>query len=170
MDASVDDESRWIQLVIQPPGPGLSGAAAYKLFSLVGAHIEARLVVLWEPEDPILVRLVDRQEGIAVLSLEYFLGILHGAPHLEWGDFFLCSSTDSVSQLLASRGSYKPWGGEGAVPYKRLLPHALATIRAVDDGYFYIYTVQLQLYHALKLVYPDLEYKSGTIEDLDFPA
>ncbi len=144
--------SVWHQIVVPDP-QGLSGASVASFVSLIIRKLGAIIVVASD-----LVGACPGLMGHArrALNTEDFLQKVVDATQYDWGFFFLYSRTSTPEEIVTSDD-------------KAAMRNADATIRLVDDQYFYIYTRDEGLVSELVGMYPTAEHKASSFEELDIP-
>lgn len=97
------------------------------------------------------------RDRVTILDLDTFLVSVTDIDQFDWGDFFLARVS---SDLL---------GVQPSASYEEILPRVLATVRAVDDTYFYVYTRDRAIAQRLHNAHRDSRLKEGNLAELDFP-
>jgi hypothetical protein len=145
----------WYQIVIQDE-TDLSGSALKRLVRIIAEILPVHFVVICDAEGagPNFTSVFPPGQ-IVELELGKFTSVVMEVVQFDWGDFFLMLRDGQLNSC--------------APPYADMLPRALATIRAVDDTYFYVYTSDMKTADELCRAYPAAQRQAGKFSDLDFP-
>lgn len=145
---------QWHQLEIRDD-TGLSGASFVRLLEALCNAMPVDHVVVSRAEGaaPAFGDLFPEMEQLTVDDLKNRAGQV---TQFDWGDFFLTKQPRALAAI-------------GAGKYHDLLPLTDATIRAVDDTYFYVYTRDQRAADALAQHYPAATRSVLPVDELVFP-
>lgn len=147
----------WHQFEIQDERL-LSGPSLTDLVSLLAHVLPTRFVVVGRAEGggPNFRRTFG-SESFIEFALADFMDAAQGVVQFDWGDFFLVEKKGEFGDLSP------------ATPYSVLVDRATATVRAVDDTYFYVYTSEDRAAKEIMAAYAAASHKLVSIGRLDFP-
>jgi hypothetical protein len=144
----------WYQVEICDPS-ALSGDSVVRLLTELATLLPVARVV------------VSRAEGsgpgfnalfpeLMELDVPTIVSHAQQVTQFDWADFFLVDTPGAVADVSPS--------GD----YREILPRTLATVRAVDDTYFYLYTRDRATAETVARTHIGAKIDARRIEDLDF--
>lgn len=95
---------------------------------------------------------------LRIFSLDEFRALVVDVQQFDWGDFYLLNHADALSEI------------ESAAAYAVLIPRAVATVRAVDDTYIYVYARDSRVADEVVSKFPGCTRRTANLEDLTFPS
>lgn len=149
-----DSENDWWQVIIEDED-SLSGDSVAKTLSIIFNHLQPILVVLDDIEGA-GIGVLRKRSDVAGIEPSQLLEMLKAVVQLDWCDFYLVDNDVAIKTMFKK-------------PYWEIISSTIATVRAVDDTYFYIYTKDYSLVQILLKEHPDAEIKKDDIKNLDYP-
>lgn len=148
----LDVDSVWHQIIVSDP-QGLSGASVVAFVKPIIQTLGIKAVVVSD--------LVGACPGLkdyegVVISSDEFLQRAADAAQYDWAFFFFYSSTPMPAEI-------------NVIDERAGMRNADATVRLVDDYYFYVYSRNQKLMSDLQRTHPNAEYKAAQLLELDIP-
>ncbi len=148
----------WTLITIVDP-EGLPGKNIFKAINVLLKVIKFKFVILdyisGGGKSGIIYSLQKKQNQI--INIHDFLDMLKNVDQFDWGDFFLFEEYP------------KNWDNPKGELYPYVIAQTDTTVRAVDDGYIYIYTPYKSLVNIIKENYEIESVKVDELENLDYP-
>jgi hypothetical protein len=150
-------EEKWCQIEIEDEA-ALSGPSLIRLLRTLADALPVRAVVVTGAEGagPDFVAMFPK-DGVIELDMSEFVSRASRVVQFDWGDFHLLGAKGELTDL------------EPTTPYEQVLPRTLATVRAVDDTYFCVYTRSDRAVEEVTRAYPTAKLHARRLQDLDFP-
>jgi hypothetical protein len=151
-------KENWYQIEIEDES-ALSGPSLMRLVRTLAEvrAVEAVVVIGAEGAGPNFATMFPSDEMVE-LEIGEFVNRASLVTQFDWGDFHLANQRGDLAGL------------EVTTPYEEVLPRTFASVRAVDDTYFYVYTRSNAAMEAVTRAYPAARVHAGCIQDLDFPS
>jgi hypothetical protein len=147
----------WYQVEIRDDS-ALSGASLVRLLETLLTVVPAQTVAVRGAEGagPDFAS-VFPSDRIVPFDIDAFKRVASQVVQFDWGDFLLAKHADELTNIPADAA------------HEALLPRALATIRAVDDTYFYVYTTDPDTVAVLTRAFPSAKVHTASLDRLDYP-
>jgi hypothetical protein len=97
------------------------------------------------------------RENTTVMTVEEFTSKLSTVTQIDWGSFLFFRDRSFADWITAS------------TPLRDAIRLSIFSIRAVDDGYYYIYSKNDVVARSIRVTYQNAECRQGDIHSLDFP-
>jgi len=146
--------SIWTLITITDPN-GLPGKSIFDVILILRRFIEFKFVIIDDIIGATASILLDKENTI--MKTEDLLKIICDVTQFDWGDFFLFKKYP------------KNWINSKKIKYHDVISQTDTTIRAIDDGYIYIYTPFQEIVDVIKNNYEIESIKTGSLENLDYP-
>ena len=148
----------WMQIEIQDPD-GLSGRSLVRLLRSLSILLPVHAIAVRDVEGSGEgINKFIRSGDVLCFELDDFIQTASRMVQFDWGDFFLLKTADECH------------GVNDTTAYAAVLPRALATVRAVDSEYFYVYTTNAAAGTALMQEYQRAKSITTDLEALTFPT
>lgn len=159
-----DSQNQFCQIVIDDSA-GLPGSSLIQILMLILQHVPAKWIVIEAVECGGEMR-EELMAGDPSLDMPVteLMTKASSINQFDWGDFFLFEDEQRAKSNL-SRIQHMSNTGR----FESLIRESLATIRAVDGGYLYLYTRIAPLVNAVANTYANCKVKRGKLENLNFP-
>lgn len=144
-----NSKSLWYLITIVDPDC-LPGTSIFNAIQLLLKVSDFKFVVMDYLYGAGISSLVEKENTI--LAVEEVMSKLCEVKQFDWGDFFLFKDYP------------QHWQNSRKLLYPPIIAQTDATVRAVDDGYIYIYTPDPEIANAVKENY---EIESISIDDLE---
>ena len=154
MENEINTNSQWTLITIVDP-ECLPGKSILNMIELLLTCINFKFTI------------VDALYGAGISNLEKMenqilftkdlLEMLPEVKQFDWGDFFLFKEEPIE------------WKNSKKEPYHNIIIQTDTTVRAVDDGYIYVYTKYKSIIDLIKNNYEIEGLKCDSLDNLDFP-
>ena len=145
---------RWSQIIIEDE-QYLSGSSLLALTEVAVRAAPAHFVLAM---GVVGTNVFDQTtKNIAVMTPEEFISKLSAVTQIDWGTFLFFRDRWPACSIIAN------------TPIREAIMRSIFAIRAVDDGYYYIYTRNDVVVRSIRVAYPHAEMRQGDIQSLDFP-
>jgi hypothetical protein len=153
----MDMADRWFQIEIQD-GTGLSGPSAARIIKTI-AKAAPRATVIGvahaEGAAPDFATTFP-PDSLREFDVAGLLGTLGDVVQFDWADFYFVGNREDLC-------------GAQEAQYEEVVPRTVATVRAIDDTYYYVYTRDRNVVDRLRSEYPQARHRESTVAELDFP-
>lgn len=146
----------WYQLVISTEATSNNLA---KIMKMIVDHLKLNFIILNDIQgtgENWLIHILQNHEDHP-LRIKDFMSMLNDVHRFEWGDFFLFQSYP------------ENWDSPERCDYSFLINQTDTTLRAIDQGYIYIYTPDELIVQMIKENYDIESFKIDSLDRLDYP-
>ncbi len=144
----------WILITIVDP-KNLPGESILTLIKLLLKVVKYEFVILDYIYGAGILPLIEKENN--VITINELMNMLPEVKQFDWGDFFLFKEYP------------KHWNNNTKELYPYVIAQTDTTIRAVDDGYIYVYTPYPIVADIIKKKYEIESLKIDMLEKLDYP-
>ena len=133
----------------------LPGKSIFNIMEIINYAIKFNFVILDDIHGAVISNLKSIENK--VIEMDEFLKIVVLVKQFDWGNFFLFKNYP------------EKWKNTPQMSYPELIIQTDTTVRAIDDGYIYIYTPNICIINTIKANYEIETFKSNSLEKLDYP-
>ena len=149
----------YTQICIPAGKHGANGEELFDLLSPLIEHFSTSFVVASDTDavGPTRTKILTKTGELKIESSHLYLRDLKQCTQVVWTTLFFCSDNQNPEYLEADED------------YTESLPKAAFLARVVDAGYYYLYFPTETAPQFDTASFPGIEYKTGYLNDLDFP-
>ncbi len=155
---NLDKNLKWTLITIVDP-KCLPGESIFDMITTISKSHNFNYVVLdyiYGASKQGLIKSLQEKQNI-VLQLDDFLKIVPDVVQFDWGDFFLFSEYP------------KHWSNPKGELYPFVVEQTDTTVRAVDDGYIYVYTPYQDIVNVITENYKIESMQTDSLINLEYP-
>lgn len=154
MENLLTSQLKW-GLVIIPDPNNLPGKSISNIIHLILDSINFKFAIVDDLIGAKISDLVERENTI--MKINDLLEVACDVVQFEWGDFFLFKEYPNQ------------WNNSTLLGYPEIIIQTDTTVRAVDNGYIYVYTPYMEIIEMIKKNYPIESIKIDSLWNLDYP-
>ncbi len=149
-----NSKSNW-SLIIIADQKNLPGQSIFQILQTILQVVKYQYVIIDDIIGAGVSNLINKENEI--LKVEDLLAIVREVIQFDWGDFFLFEEYP------------KFWKNTKNMTYAEVIIQTDTTIRAIDDGYIYVYTPSLKITNKIQENYIIDNISSGPLKNLSYP-
>lgn len=154
IDNSFQINPEWTLITIEDSN-NLPGKSIFDLIKILLKVVNYHFVILDYIYGAGISSLVEKEN--IVITIHELMDLLPEVKQFDWGDFFLFKEYP------------KYWNNPKKELYPFIISQTDTTIRAIDDGYIYVYTPYQIVINVIKKNYKIESLKTDVLEKLDYP-
>ncbi len=154
MVLNTKNKFQWTLIIIVDP-ECLPGRSIFNVIVALQKVAKYRFIMIDDIVGAKISALLEKQN--MVLKLEDLLMTIYDVVQFDWGNFFLFKEYPDI--LVNSESMKNP----------EIIVQTDSTVRAVDDGYIYIYTHNQEVIDVIKNSYKIESMKTDWLENLEYP-
>lgn len=144
----------WTLITIADP-KCLPGKSIFDVIQILLKAVNFKFVIIDDIIGARVSALVEKENTI--MTVDSLLNIICNVVQFDWGDFFLFKEYP------------ENWISSKKLTYPDIIIQTNTTVRAIDDGYIYIYTPCEKIVKIIEENYKIESIKIDSINNLDYP-